>query len=110
LLCRRPWRGLDFAAHCLKGHVVAKKVTKAPAKQPAAKKAEVSAKAPAPAKQAASALESSESKAAPAKVPAKAKAPVLPPRPVPAHQQFLGKGGVKPQHMNKARIIRHQGR
>ena len=60
---------------------MAKKVTKAPAQKPAAKKAEVSAKAP-----------------------------MLPPRPVPAHQQFLGKGGVKPQHMNKARIIRHQGR
>lgn len=83
---------------------MAKKVTKAPSKKPAAKQPEVSAKAPAPAKQAASAPE-------PAKVvPAKAKAPVLPPRPVPAHQQFLGKGGVKPQHMNKARIIRHQGR
>ncbi len=86
---------------------MAKKVTKASAKQPAARKAEVSAKAPAPAKQAASAL---ELKAAPAKAPTKTKAPVLPPRPVPAHQQFLGKGGVKPQHMNKARIIRHQGR
>jgi hypothetical protein len=37
----------------------------------------------------------------------------VPQRPVPAHQQFLaggGKGGVKPQHMTKARIIRHQGR
>ncbi len=83
---------------------MAKKVTKAPAQKPAAKKAEVSAKAPAPAKQASSVP---EPKAAPA---AKAKAPMLPPRPVPAHQQFLGKGGVKPQHMNKARIIRHQGR
>jgi hypothetical protein len=33
---------------------------------------------------------------------------------VPAHQQFLdnnrGGGGVKPQAMTKARIIRHQGR
>ncbi|MES2471440.1 MAG: hypothetical protein V4601_01230 [Pseudomonadota bacterium] len=85
---------------------MAKKVTKAPAKKPVARKAEVSAKAPAPAKQAAPAPESSESKPG----PVKPKAPVLPPRPVPAHQQFLGKGGVKPQHMNKARIIRHQGR
>ncbi len=82
---------------------MAKKVTKAPAKKPSAKKAEVSARAPAPAKQAAPAPE-------PKAAPAKTKAPLLPPRPVPAHQQFLGKGGVKPQHMNKARIIRHQGR
>jgi len=87
----------------LKGHAVAKKVTKAPSKKAPAKQPEISAKAPAPAKQAASVPEL-------AKVPAKAKAPMLPPRPVPAHQQFLGKGGVKPQHMNKARIIRHQGR
>lgn len=82
---------------------MAKKVTKAPAKQPAEKKTEVSAKGAAPAQQAAPAPESKGA-------PAKTKAPALPPRPVPAHQQFLGKGGVKPQHMNKARIIRHQGR
>ena len=82
---------------------MAKKAAPAPAKKPAAKKAEVSAKAPAPAQQAASASEA-------APKPAKPNVPVLPPRPVPAHQQFLGKGGVKPQHMSKARIIRHQGR
>lgn len=86
---------------------MAKKVAKAPAKKPSARKPDVAAKAAAPAQKAAPAPESN---AASAKAPAKPKAPVLPPRPVPAHQQFLGKGGVKPQHMNKARIIRHQGR
>jgi len=81
---------------------VAKKVTKLPAKKPAAKKPALAAKAKAAAPAA--------RQAAPAPGPAKPKAPVLPPRPVPAHQQFLGKGGLKPQHMMKARIIRHQGR
>jgi hypothetical protein len=77
---------------------VAKKPVKTPAKKLAPAKA---AKAEAPAKQAAEVA------------PAKPK-PVVPPRPVPAHQQFLdnsrGGGGVKPQAMSKARIIRHQGR
>lgn len=82
---------------------MAKKATPAPAKKAVARKAEGSAKVAAPAKQAAPAPEQKAQ-------PAKPKAPVPPPRPVPAHQQFLGKGGVKPQHMNKARIIRHQGR
>ena len=86
---------------------MAKKVTKAPAKKPAAKKPGLAAKAAAlAARQAAPAAK----EAAPAPGPAKSKAPVLPLRPVPAHQQFLGKGGLKPQHMMKARIIRHQGR
>jgi hypothetical protein len=62
------------------------------------------AKSPPPAKQAAPV----------AATPAKPKPPAVPPRPVPAHQQFLdnnrGGGGVKPQAMSKARIIRHQGR
>lgn len=74
---------------------MAKKATRAPAKKAAGKKPGASAKAAAPEPEAQA---------------TKPKAPVLPPRPVPAHQQFLGKGGVKPQHMNKARIIRHQGR
>lgn len=96
---------------------MAKKVTKAPAKKPAARKPAAKAAAPAAkaaapaAKQAAPAAKQAAAAPGPAKdQPAKAKAPVLPPRPVPAHQQFLGKGGVKPQHMVKARIIRHQGR
>lgn len=57
--------------------------------------------------------------AKPAEEPAKpaeaaaAKKPAVPPKPVPAHQQFLSKGvhgGLKPQHMSKGRIFRHQGR
>ena len=47
-----------------------------------------------------------ESTAAPAKPAPK---PPVPPRPVPPHQQFAAKG-MKPQHMAKARMIRHQGR
>lgn len=83
---------------------MAKKVTKPAANKTAVKKAATAkTKAASPAKAAAPAPET-----APAQ-PAKPKAPVLPPRPVPPHQQFLNKG-VKPQHMNKARIIRHQGR
>lgn len=35
--------------------------------------------------------------------------PQVPPRPVPPHQQFAAKG-MKPQHMAKSRMIRHQGR
>jgi hypothetical protein len=81
----------------LKGHVVAKKPTKAVFPKPAAKKPATAAKVDAP------------QAAAPAQAPAKPKAPPVPPRPVPAHQQFLSKG-VKPQSTMKARIIRHQGR
>ncbi len=88
---------------------MAKKVTKAPAKKPAAKKPALAAKAKAAAPAATQAAPAAK-EAAPAPGPAKPKAPVLPPRPVPAHQQFLSKGGLKPQHMMKARIIRHQGR
>jgi hypothetical protein len=83
---------------------VAKKVTKPAAKKPTVHKAEAAkTKGAAPAKAAAPASEPA------ADQPAKPKVPALPPRPVPPHQQFLNKG-VKPQHMNKARIIRHQGR
>lgn len=72
----------------------AKAAKSAPQKQAAVAKAVAPEKAPEP--------------EAPA-MQAKPKAPTLPPRPVPPHQQFLAKG-VKPQHMMKARIIRHQGR
>jgi hypothetical protein len=81
----------------LKGHVVAKKPTKAVSPKPAAKKPATAAKVDAP------------QAAAPVQASAKPKAPPVPPRPVPAHQQFLSKG-VKPQSTMKARIIRHQGR
>jgi hypothetical protein len=82
----------------MKGHVVAKKVTKAPAKKAASAKAATVAKAAAPAP-----------KPAAQAAAAKAKPAVALPKPVPPHQQFLSKG-VKPQAMMKARIIRHQGR
>lgn len=86
----------------------AKAVSKKPApKQPVAVQAKAAAapKKPVPKAEPTQAAAPAEA-AAPA--PVKAKAPI-PPRPVPPHQQFLAKG-VKPQHMMKARIIRHQGR
>jgi len=80
----------------MEGRIVAKKMTKAPAKKSIS--AQPAAKAAVPAQE----------PAAQAAAP-KPKAPILPPKPVPAHQQFLSKG-VKPHAMTKARIIRHQGR
>jgi hypothetical protein len=79
------------------------KTSKATAKAPA--KPAPKAKAAAPAKPA-------EEPAKPAEAAA-AKKPAVAPKPVPAHQQFLSKGvqgGLKPQHMSKGRIFRHQGR
>ena len=81
---------------------MAKKPAKPAAKTAAAKTSAAKAKAAAPAKAAAE----------PAK-PAADKKPAAPPKPVPPHQQFLSKGvqgGLKPQHMSKGRIFRHQGR
>jgi hypothetical protein len=78
---------------------VPKKTTKVPAKKPVPAKAAPAAKAATPA----------EKPAAQASAP-KPKPLVAAAKPVPPHQQFLGRGGVKPQAMMKARIIRHQGR
>lgn len=71
--------------------------------------------AKAPAKPAPKAKAAAPVAAKPAEEPAKpaAKKPVVAPKPVPPHQQFLSKGvqgGLKPQHMSKGRIFRHQGR
>jgi hypothetical protein len=85
---------------------VPKKITKAPAKKPVPTKGAPAAKVAAPSAKAAA---PAEKVAAQASAP-KPKAPVAAPKPVPPHQQFLSRGGVKPQAMTKARIIRHQGR
>jgi len=95
---------LESSQKSLKGHVVPKKTTKVPAKKPVSTKAAPAAKIPA-----AKAAAPAEKPAAQASAP-KPKAPVAAPKPIPPHQQFLSKGGVKPQAMMKARIIRHQGR
>jgi hypothetical protein len=81
---------------------VPKKITKLSAKKPAPAKKQVPAKA-------ATAKAAVPAEIAQASVP-KPKAPVVAPKPLPPHQQFLNKGGVKPQAMMKSRIIRHQGR
>jgi hypothetical protein len=88
---------------------VPKKITKLSAKKPAPAKKPVpakaaTAKAAAPIPKAAVPEENSQAGAP------KPKAPVAAPKPIPPHQQFLNKGGVKPQAMMKSRIIRHQGR
>lgn len=90
---------------------MAKQPVKPAAKKPAAKPAVKAQAAAKPGKAEAGKTEAAKPAGEPA-MAAKPK-PQVPPRPVPAHQQFLGgggKGGVKPQHMTKARIIRHQGR
>jgi hypothetical protein len=94
-----------------KGRTVAKKPAKVASKKPAPQKpAAVQAKAAAPKKPVPKAEPAQAAAPAEAAAPAPVKAkPPIPPRPVPPHQQFLAKG-VKPQHMMKARIIRHQGR
>jgi len=89
------------------------------AKKPA-KPSETAAKAPAKPAPKAKAKAAAPTKAAakPAEEPAKpaetaAVKPAVAPKPVPPHQQFLSKGvhgGLKPQHMSKGRIFRHQGR
>ena len=83
-------------------------MAKKPAK-PAAKAA--AAKTPAkPAPKAKAAAPAEPVKSAEA---AGVKKPAVAPKPVPPHQQFLSKGvqgGLKPQHMSKGRIFRHQGR
>ncbi len=84
------------------------------AKKPA-KPSKTAAKAPSKPDKAKAAA---PAKAAAAEEPAKpaeavAKKPAVAPKPAPAHQQFLSKGvhgGLKPQHMSKGRIFRHQGR
>jgi hypothetical protein len=102
----------SFSVFRTKGRTVAKKPAKVASKKPAPQKP-VAAKAKAaaapnkPAPQAEPAQAAAPAEAA-APAPVKAKPPI-PPRPVPPHQQFIAKG-VKPQHMMKARIIRHQGR
>jgi len=97
---------LESCQESAKGHAVPKKTTKTPVKKPVPMKAAPAAKAAAPAAKGAA---PAEKVAAQAGAP-KPKAPVAAPKPIPPHQQFLGKGGVKPQAMMKARIIRHQGR
>ena len=84
-----------------------KKTTKLSAKKPASAKKPVPTKA-ATAKPAAAIPEAAVPDSQ-ASAP-KPKAVVVAPKPIPPHQQFLNKGGVKPQAMMKARIIRHQGR
>jgi hypothetical protein len=87
------------------------------AKKPA-KPSKTAAKTPAKPAPKAHAAAPAKAAAKPAEEPAKpaqaaAPKPAVPPKPVPAHQQFLSKGvqgGLKPQHMSKGRIFRHQGR
>ena len=82
---------------------MANKKANVPSAKPAASAKKTAAPASEPAAEAGS---KPDQAAAPAKPAAK---PQLPQRPVPPHQQFVGKG-MKPQHMAKARIMRHQGR
>jgi hypothetical protein len=113
-LCGLPALVLESARKTSKGRVVPKKATKVPAKKkPLPAKTATAAKVAAPAAKVAAppakVAAPAEKVAAQATAP-KPKAPVAVPKPVPAHQQFLSKGGIKPQAMMKARIIRHQGR
>jgi len=91
-------------------------MAKKPAKPAAKASTKTAAKTPAKAKAAAKAAAKpvkAETKPDETQVAAAKPKPAVAPKPVPPHQQFLSKGvhgGLKPQHMSKGRIFRHQGR